>query len=141
MTTKITHPIYGSVVALGPFTVANLDTALTNTDLVIGQTGMTLVPMLESGSVVGLAVNSSAAPSAGTATFSIHNASTELVGGPTAVIDSVTNTLHSEGKVSTAREHTFAQGARLGISATTTTNLAATTVDYNVTLYVRYDPD
>lgn len=138
---QLFDPIHGPVVGIGPFFVANLDTALTNTDLVIGQTGMTLSPgMPSAGSVVGLSVNASAAPSAGTATFSVHQASTELVNGPTAVIDSATNTLESTGLASSVRAHTFSKGARLGVSATTTTNLAATTVDYNAFLWVRFDP-
>ena len=118
---------YGPVIGIGPFYVANLDTALTNTDLLLANiTAETLTPGM---------------PSAGTATFSVHSAGTELVNGPTAVIDSVTNTLESSGLAASARALTFAKGARLGISATTTTNLAATTVDYRVTLWVRFDPD
>jgi hypothetical protein len=135
------NPKHGPVVGIGPFTVANLDTAQTNADLTIGQTGQTLQNMPSSGSVVGLSVTASAAPSAGTAAFKVHNASTELVGGPSATIDSATNTLESSGLATSAREHTFAKGARLGISATSSTNLAATTVDYNVMLWVRFDPE
>lgn len=138
---QLFDPVHGPVVPIGPFTVANLDTALTNTDLVIGQTGMTLSPgMPSAGTVVGLSVNASAAPSAGTAVFSVHSAGTELVNGPTATIDSATNTLESSGLASSVRQHTFAKGARLGVSATTSTTLAATTVDYNAFIWVRFDP-
>jgi len=94
--------------------------------------------MPSAGSVVGLSVVANAAPSAGSATFSVHSAGTELVNGPTAVVDSV-NTTDSEGLASSVRQHTFAKGARLGISATTTTNLAATTVEYTAILFVRFD--
>jgi len=135
------HEKYGPVVALGPFFTANLDTALTNTDLPFGQAGVTLMGMPYAGSVVGVSLDGNAAPSAGTVIASIHSAGTELVGGPTATIDSVTNTLTSTGLVSTARQHTFAAGARLGISVTTTTTLAATTIEFNATLYVRFNPD
>ncbi len=140
---QLFDPRFGPVVAIGPFYVANLDTALTNTDLLIGNiTAETLTPgMPSAGTVVGLSVGSSAAPSAGTATFSVHSAGTELSGSPTAVIDSATNTLESSGLAGSARALTFAKGARLGISATTTTNLAATTVDYRAYLWVRFDPD
>ena len=135
------HEKYGPVVAIGPFTVANLDTALTNTDLVVGQAGVTLAGMPAKGSVVGVSLAGNAEPSAGTVIASIHNAGTEIVGGPTATIDSVTNTLHSAGLVTTARQHTFAAGARLGVSVTTTTTLAATTIEFDAWLYVRFDPD
>ena len=139
---QLFDPAHGPVVPIGPFYVANLDTALSNTDLLLGNiTAETLSPgMPSAGTVVGLSVGASAGPTAGTATFSVHSAGTELGGGPTAVIDSVTNTLESSGLASSARQHTFAKGARLGISATTTTNLAATTVDYRGYVWVRFDP-
>jgi len=138
----IFHPKHGPVVGI-PFYGANLDTALTNSDLLWnGEAGVTLTPGLPAaGSVVGLSVGANAAPSVGTATFSVHSGSTELVSGPTAVIDSVTNTLESSKVASSARQHTFAKGARLGISATTTTTLAATTIDFSAILWVRFDPD
>lgn len=140
---QLFDPKYGNVVPLGPFSAQNLDTALTNTDLLLaGITGQTLSPGQPSaGSVVGLSVVANAAPSAGTAVFKVHSASTELVNGPTATIDSATNTLESSGLASSPREHTFAKGARLGVSATSSTNLAATTVDYLAYIWVRYDPD
>lgn len=140
---QLFDPKYGPVVPIGPFYVANIDTALTNTDLLFGNiTGETLSPgMPSAGTVVGLSVGASAAPSAGTAVFSVHSAGTELVSGPTATIDSATNTLESSGLASSARQHTFAKGARLGVSATTATNLAATTVDYRAIVWVRFDPD
>src|SRR3989337_1379169 len=134
-------PTHGPVVPIGPFYVANLDTAKADTDLLLGNiTAETLSPgMPSAGTILGLSVGASAGPTAGTATFSAHSAGTEVSGGPTAVIDSVTNTLESSGLAASARALTFAKGARLGISATTTTNLAATTVDYRVTLWVRFD--
>ena len=135
---------HGPVVPIGPFYVANLDTALTATDLLLqGTAGVTLAPgMPSAGTIVGLSIsNNGAAPSAGTATFSVHSGGTEIVNGPTAVIDSATNTVESSGLASSARAHTFAKGARLGVSATTTTNLAATTLDYSATIWVRFDPD
>lgn len=140
---QLFDPKYGNVVPLGPFSVQNLDTNLTNTDLLLaGITGQTLSPGQPSaGSVVGLSVVANAAPSAGTAVFKIHNASTELVNGPTATIDSATNTLESSGLAASPRQHTFDKGARLGVSATSSTNLAATTVDYLAYIWVRYDPD
>ena len=143
MTQSMFHPKFGPVVAIGPFYAANLDTNLTNTDLLLANVASeTLSPgMPAAGTVVGVSVGASAAPSAGTATFSVHSAGTELSGGPTAVIDSATNTLESSGVVASARQHAFARGARLGVSATTTTTLAATTVDYRAFLWVRFDPD
>lgn len=138
---QLFDPKYGPVVVLGPFYLANLDTALTNTDILLNNiTAETLTPGLPSaGTVVGLSVSASAAPSAGTATFSVHSAGTELTNGPEAVISSAAQ--NSVGLVTSVRAHTFASGARLGISATTSTNLAATTVDYRAYLFVRFDPD
>ena len=140
---QLFNPAHGPVVSIGPFYVANLDTAKADTDLLIGNIAAeTLSPgMPSAGTVVGVSVGASAGPTAGTATFSVHSAGTELGGGPTAVIDSVTNTLESSGLAPSARQHTFAKGARLGISATTTTNLAATTVDYRGYIWVRFDPN
>jgi hypothetical protein len=139
---QLFDPVHGPVVPIGPFTVANLDTALTNTDLVYGQAGNTLSPgMPSAGTVVGVSVVANAAPSAGTAVFSAHSAGTELVNGPTATIDSAANTLESSGLAASVRQHTFAKGARLGVSATTSTNLAATTVEYTALLWVRFDPN
>jgi len=139
---QLFDPKHGPVVPIGPFYVANLDSALTNTDLLLAQTGMTLSPgMPSAGTILGVSVVTSLAPTAGTATFSAHSAGTEVVNGPTAVIDSVTNTLESSGLAASARTHTFAKGARLGVSGTTTTNLAATTNEFNAYLWVRFDPD
>src|SRR3990172_1723756 len=135
---QLFDPVHGPVVPTGPFYVANLDTALTNTDLLLqGTAGVTLSPgMPSAGTIVGVSVsNNGAAPSAGTATLPVHSSGTEVVNGPTAVIDSVTNTLESSGLAASARSHTFAKGARLGVSATTTTNLAATTNEFNAYLW------
>ena len=139
---QLFDPKHGPVVGFD-FYVANLDTAKTNTDLLLnGIAAETLTPgMPSAGTVLGVSAGASAAPSAGTTTLSVHSAGTELSGGPTAVIDSVTNTLESSGLAGSARAFAFAKGARLGVSATTTTDLAATTVDYRAKLWVRFDPD
>jgi hypothetical protein len=136
----IFHPDHGAIVAIGPFTVANLDTAKTDTDLVIGQAAITTVPMPGSGSILGLCANCTAAPSAGTATFHVHSSGTEISGGPAVALDSDNNTAGVVDRDSTARAHTFAAGAALGVSVSTSTDLAATTVDYNAWIFVRFDP-
>lgn len=135
------HEKYGPVVAIGPFFTANLDSGQTNLDLVLGQAGVTLTGMPYKGSIVGVSIDGNAAPSAGTVIASVHNAGTEISGGPTATIDTVTNTLTSTGLVSSARQNTFAAGARLGVSVTSAAGLAATTIEFNAFLYVRFDPD
>lgn len=134
-------PQFGPVVALGPFYVANLDTNLTNTDLLLaGITAETLTPNLPSaGTIVGISVAPSATPSAGSAVFSIHSASTELANTPTVTISSAANTLGGYDLAGSAAEVAFSAGARLGVSATTSTNLAATTVDYRAYIWVRFD--
>lgn len=140
---QLFDPKYGPVVGLGPFHVQNLDTALTSTQLVLNNVaGMIAAPAAPSaGTIVGISVYANAAPSAGSATFFPSSAGAVIVGGATAVVDSVTNTNGSTGLQTSARQITFAKGARLGVMATTTTNLAATTVDYAATLWVRFDPD
>lgn len=131
---------HGPVVPIGPFFVANLDSALTNTDLAVGQAGNTLSPgMPSAGTIVGVSIVGNAAITAGTVIASAHSAGTEVVNGPTATIDSVTNTLESSGLSASVRTHTFAKGARLGVSVTTTTSLAATTIEFTATLWVRFD--
>lgn len=134
------HEKYGPVVAMGPFFTANLATDQTNLDLVVGQAGVTLAGMPYGGTIVGVSLDGNAAPSAGSVVASIHSAGTEVSGGPTATIDT-TNTLTSTGLVSTARQHTFAAGARLGVSVSSSTDLAATTIEFNAFLYVRFNPD
>lgn len=141
MAASMFHEVYGTVVAYGPFFIANLAASQTNSDLPVGQAGVTLIGMPYRGTVVGVSIDGNAAPSAGTVIASVHNASTELSGGPTATIDSVTNTLTSVGLVTTARQHTFSAGARLGVSLTSNGDLAATTIEFNAHLYVRFDPD
>lgn len=134
-------PEYGPVVALGPFYVANLDTNLTNTDLLLGGlTAETLTPpMPAAGTIVGISAAPSATPSAGSATFKAHSAGTEFANSPSVAISSAGNTLGGYDLAGSVREVEFAAGARLGVSGTTTTDLAATTVDYRAYIWVRFD--
>jgi hypothetical protein len=125
------------------FTVANAVTAQTNVDLVNGQAGITLVTMPKAGSVVGLCAAASAAVTTDKCTFRAHKAGTEFAqsGYPAPILSSTTYDLKTW--VTCNRGNlTFVAGDTLGVSYTSTTDMAPTsTNDYNVTLYVMFDRD
>lgn len=126
------------------FFVANAVTAQTNVDLThAGQAGITLVTMPKAGSVVGLTCTASAAVTTDKVTFRAQKAGTEFAqsGYPAPILSSTTYDLKSW--VTCDRGNlTFAAGDALGVSYTSTTDMAPTsTNDYNVTLYVMFDRD
>jgi len=131
-------PKFGNVVALGPFTAANITTGAANQDLALESAGTTIT-MIQSGSVVGLSLEPVGTVTAGSITAKVHKASTELANTPAPVSDQ-TNT---NGTYATVRPGMvrFSAGAKLGVSVSATTTLAPTnTVDVAAVLYVAYDP-
>src|SRR5574343_418648 len=131
-------PKFGNVVALGPFTAANVTTGAENQDLALPSAGTT-IPMLKAGSVVGLSLEPVGTVTAGSITASAQSGGSELANTPAPVSDA-TNTA---GTYATQRPGVvrFAAGAKLGVSVTATTTLAPTnTVDVAAVLYVVYDP-
>lgn len=132
-------PKFGQVVALGPFTAANITTGAANQDLALASAGTTIT-MLHAGSVVGLSLEPVGTVTGGSITASVHASSTEYGNTPAPVSDA-TNTA---GTYATARPGavTFSAGAKLGVSVSSTTTLAPTnTVDVAAVLYVVYDPE
>ena len=134
---------YGAVIAL-PFGVANAVTAQTNTDLTFSDAtyNNTLYVPPVGGSVVGISVRASAAVTVASAIFRAHKDGTEFAqtGYPAPTLDT---TNASESYVSIRPGVlTFAAGEGLGVSYTSTTNMAPTnTNDFAAVLHVQLDPN
>ena len=135
------NPKFGSVVRLG-FHVSNVDTGQTNVDLSCNSQIGTLMTMPYSGSIVGLAVKANANVTAGTVAFQAHKDSTEYAQASSVGVTLTTAAGSSNKGYGTVRPGvlTFAAGDGLGVSVSSATNLAATTVDYSADLYVTFDP-
>lgn len=135
------NPKFGAVVPL-LFSVTNAVTNQSNVDLGGPATGSTLVTMPYSGSVIGVSVASSTNVTAGTATFRVHSAGTEIAttGYPApALSTAASNASYATVAPGAIR---FSAGARLGVSYSTTTDCAPTdTNDYVATLWVAIDGD
>ena len=133
---------FGSALAI-PYGVLNAVTNQTNTDLTVADVGQnTLSVMPQSGSVVGLSVQASAEVTAAGATFKAHEDGTEFAqaSAPAPVL----NTTNTQQSYANARAGllSFAAGAGLGVSYTTTTDCAPTnTNDYSAVLFVQLDPE
>lgn len=130
---------HGAIIAI-PFSKANITTGAANEDLALGGAG-TLFVAPRSGSIVAISA-SCAAITAGTITLTPHSAGTELAvtGMPQPVLSSAADT---NGTYATARPGavTFAAGATLGISVTSTTTLDPTnTLDVDAVLFVQLNP-
>lgn len=135
------NPKFGSVVRLG-FHVSNVDTGQANVDLSCNSQIGTLLTMPYSGSVVGLAVKANANVTAGTVAFAVHKDSTEYPDQSQLSITLTTAAGSSNKGYGTVRPNVlrFSAGDGMGVSVSSATNLAATTVDYNADLYVVFDP-
>jgi hypothetical protein len=133
---------YGAIVPL-QFGVLNAVTNQTATDL--GEPSVaanTLYVMPKSGSVVGISVQSSAAVTAGSATFRAHKDGTEFAqsGYPAPVLDT-TNPSQSYASIRPG-VLTFSAGEGLGISYASLDTMAPTnTNDFSATLFVQFDPN
>ena len=142
MPSDVFHPKFGGVVGI-PFTVSNAVTAQTAVDLTLAG-GNTLIIAPQAGSVVGVAVKASANVTGGTIAFSPHKASTEFAqsGFPNPTLTSAAGV--SNASYATVRPGvcTFAAGDTLGVSYTSATDMApSSTSDFDVVLYVVYNPD
>lgn len=134
---------FGAVVGL-PFGVANAVTAQTNTDLTASDATYvnTLFVMPAGGSVVGISVQASAAVTVASAIFRAHKDGTEyaIAGYPAPTLDT-TNTQQSYASIRPG-VLTFSAGEGLGVSYTSTTNMAPTnTNDFTAVLWVQLDPN
>jgi hypothetical protein len=126
-----------------PFFATDLTTGASNSDLLCGVTANTLYIAPQAGSVVAISGETAVDVTAGSIALRAHKASTEFAqtGYPVATIDS---THDSTGSFADVREGalTFAAGDRLGISATSTTDLAPTnTVDVTAFLLIQLNPN
>lgn len=130
---------HGAIIAI-PFFKANLTTGASNEDLGLGGGGTTFVAP-RAGSIIGISA-SCAAITAGTISLTPHSASTEIAttGVPIPVLSSDNDTNGTYVNVRPGAI-TFAAGAQLGISATTTTTLNPTnTLDADATLFIQLNP-
>lgn len=130
---------FGSIIAI-PFAKSNITTQASNEDLGLAGAGTTFIAPA-AGSIVGISA-SCAAITAGTMTLTPHNASTEIatIGVPQPVLTSDNDT---NGTYATVRPGaiTFAAGAALGISVTSTTTLNPTnTLDIDAVLFIQLNP-
>lgn len=134
-------PKFGQVVALH-FNVSNVDTAATNTDLTVPDGVGTLSVMPYAGSIVGLAIKANANVTAGTVAFNAHKESTEYSQVSSLLTTLTTASGSSNIGYSTVRPGvlTFAAGDGIGVSVSSATNLAATSIDYSATLWVLLNP-
>jgi len=134
---------YGGIIAI-PFGVANAVTNQTNTDLTASDATYTntLVVMPKGGSVVGISVQASAEVTVDSATFRAQKDGTEFAqSGYPAPVLSTANTQQSYASIRPG-VLTFSAGEGLGISYTSTTNMAPTnTNDFTALLFVQLDPN
>lgn len=131
----------GNVVAL-PFVVANLAASQTDAALeasAVGVVGVTGIVMPAAGYIVGLAVESNAARTAGTADFRPSVAGTAVSGAAAtdlqAILDA-TNTTRVTSRATVRNVATFTAGQRVGVVVTTDGTWAPITADILVTLFV-----
>lgn len=140
MPTEFDAGKWGTILAI-PFTKTNMTTGAANEDLTFAGGALPYFVAPAAGSVLGISANC-AAITAGTITLKPHVASTEFpdTGTPTPALSSAFDT---NGTYGTVRPNvlTFAAGATLGISATTTTTLDPTnTLDVDAVLFIQLNP-
>ncbi len=133
---------FGAIVAL-QYGVANAVTNKTNEDIAgAGADANSLLVAPKAGSVVGISVQSSAEVTTDSFIVKAHKDGTEFAqsGAPAPTLDT-TNTQQSFAAIRPG-VLTFAAGEGLGVSYTSTTNVAPTnTNDLAVTLFVQLDPN
>lgn len=135
------HPKFGPTVALS-FNVSNVDTAATNTDLTLADGVSSLVIMPYAGSIVGLTIGASTNVTAGTVAFNAHKESAEYAQASSLLTTLTTAAGSSNRGYTSVRSGvlTFAAGEGIGVSVSSATNVAATTVDYSAILWVQLNP-
>lgn len=136
------NPKFGNLATL-QFTISNVDTAATNTDLALaGTPGNTLMVMPYAGSIVALTVKGNANVTAGTIAFNVHKSSTEYAQESSLLTTLTTASGSSNIGYSSVRAGvlTFAAGEQIGVSVSSATNLAATTIDFDAVLWYTLNP-
>jgi hypothetical protein len=129
---------FGSVVAFGPFTAANVEDDSSNVDLAYGQSSYAIMPV--GGSVIAVSVYANAAVTHGSGTVRAHSSSTELAdtGYPAPVLNA-TNTQVSYASVRPGAV-TFSAGDKLGLSIVTDTTWSPETLEVDGWLFVQFNP-
>jgi hypothetical protein len=143
MTVDAFDPKHGQLVGF-PFFATNIVTAATNTDMAVGQATVTLLTMPKAGSIVGLSVDTNAAVTGGTCTFTPHKSSTEYAasGYPAPVLASTTGVTLASYVAVRKGICTFSAGDSVGVSYTTSTDLApSSTNEVNAVLWVLFNRD
>jgi hypothetical protein len=134
-------PKFGAFVSI-PFVKSNVDTASTNLDFTHGSGVNSLAVMPYAGSVVSLSVKGNANVTAGTVAFSVHKEGTEYTAVSSILATMTTAAGASNIAYGTVRQGvmTFAAGEGIGVSVSSATNLAATTIDFDALLIVCFNP-
>ena len=132
---------FGAIVAV-EFAVANAVTSKTNEDILLGGGTNSLAVMPISGSVVGISVQASEEVTADSAIFRAHKDGTEFAqAGYPAPTLSTTATLQSYASIR-PNVLTFDAGNGIGVSYTSTTDMAPTnTNDFNALVFCQLDPN
>ena len=139
----IFDPKFGSVCSLS-FIKSNIDTgaSATNSYMTLASGVGTGATMPYAGSVVGLAVSANANVTTATVAFNAHNAGTAYAQASSLLTTLTTASGSSNVGYSTVRPGvlTFAAGDKIGVVYASATNYAATTIDFDATLYYVLNP-
>lgn len=137
------NPKFGAICQLS-FVKSNIDTgaSATNSYMTLASGVGTGATMPYAGSIIGLAVSANANVTTATVAFNVHNGGTGYAQASGITTTLTTASGSSNVGYSTVRPGvlTFAAGDKIGVNYASATNYAATTVDYDVTLYYVLNP-
>ena len=128
---------FGAYVAI-PFSHSNATTQDSNKDMSLAIDTQAVMPV--AGSVIAIGAAANASLTAGTITFKPHSAGTEYAdtGVPAPAISSAAQVSYATVRPGVC---TFAAGAKLGVSFSSTTTLDPTnTADLDAILFVQFNP-
>ena len=139
----IFDPKFGAICQL-QFVKSNIDTGAssTNSYLTLASGVGTGATMPYGGSIIALSVSANANVTTATVAFNAHNGGTAYAQASGITTTLTTAAGSSNAGYSTVRAGvlTFAAGDKIGVNYASATNYAATTVDYDVTLYYVLNP-
>ena len=129
---------FGSIVAFGPFTAANVSDDSANSNLAYGQSSYAVMPA--DGSVVALSVYANAEITHGSGSIRAHSSDTEMggYGYPNPTLNATTSQASYSSAVPGAI--TFSAGDKLGVSIVTDTTWSPETLEVDGWLFVQFDP-
>jgi hypothetical protein len=127
---------FGAVVAIGPFTQADVTSTQTDADLAIGQATTVIVPY--AGSVVAVAAAITSAITGGSCIVRAHKAGTEFtpVGYPAPTINATNSASYASVRPGAV---TFSAGDRLGLSIVTDVTYTPETAELDGWLFVQFN--